>query len=91
MDFSDLKPLEIIPYGIELMKQGDYHNAILAFDERLKHTQNSLPALMYRAVCKLELLVVASHEDTERLYGEIELDLTKALSFIETLPHGDLS
>lgn len=82
MDFNDLKPLEIIPYGIELMNQQDYRNAILAFNEGLKHVSNSPVAFIGSALCKFELLKGNPNiEETNQLYKEIESDLRNALIF----------
>ena len=81
MNFDDLRPYQLIPYGIELMNKRDYRNAIIAFDEGLKHIKGATPAFICRAFCKLELLVENSNiAETEQFRREIESDLRNALS-----------
>ena len=91
MNFDNLKPYQIIPQGIELLNKRDCRNAIIAFDEGLKHIHRSPTAFMCRAFCKLELLAKnPTIKEDRQLRREIESDFRNALSSFLGFPEGEL-
>lgn len=71
--------------GIAQMYQGNYQNAIDAFDNALKTSPKSIVALQGRAFCRSMTLTNTSSEDYQELLSDIVSDLSNCIDSLNNL------